>query len=109
MSFYDYPWLRCFRPRLTTIDLPKYELGAKGAQLLLKRISGMHGRSTVQKLEPQLCVRESCGFTLHLRNVDRKAFPDDSQKGKDVELPPHPTLVREKPADHQAAPMPTRD
>src|SRR5207253_10312713 len=80
VSFDDYPWLRCFRPRLTTIELPKYELGAKSAQLLLKRISGMQGRSTVQKLEPQLRVRESCGFTLHLRNVDRKVFPHDSQK-----------------------------
>src|SRR5205814_9349429 len=38
VSFDDYPWLRCFRPRLTTIELPKYELGAKSAQLLLKRI-----------------------------------------------------------------------
>jgi LacI family transcriptional regulator len=27
VSFDDYPWLGCFTPRLTTIELPKYELG----------------------------------------------------------------------------------
>jgi len=82
VSFDDYPWLRCFRPRLTTVDLPKYELGAKAAQLLLERVSGKQGRSTVQKLAPRLCVRESCGFTLHLRNVERKVLSQDSQRSR---------------------------
>jgi LacI family transcriptional regulator len=109
VSFDDYPWLRCFRPRLTTIELPKYELGAKSAQLLFKRISGMQGRSTVQKLEPQLCVRESCGFTRHLRNVDRKVFPLDPRKSKEVEVASRPTLVTEKPADDEPASTLTRD
>jgi len=108
-SFDDYPWLRCFRPRLTTIELPKYELGAKSAQLLLKRISGMQGRTTVQKLEPQLRVRESCGFTLHLRNVDRKVFPHDSQKGKELDVASRPTVIREKLAGDQPGPTLTRD
>ena len=30
----DYPWMDSFSPRLTTIDLPKRELGAAAAQLL---------------------------------------------------------------------------
>jgi LacI family transcriptional regulator len=109
VSFDDYPWLRCFRPRLTTIELPKYELGAKSAQLLLERIAGNQGRPTVQKLAPQLCVRESCGFTLRSRKVEGKAFPDDSQKGKEVEVAPRPTLVRERLADDQPASVRTRD
>lgn len=80
VSFDDYPWLRCFRPRLTTIDLPKYELGAKGAELLLERISDKRGRHTVQKLAPQLRVRESCGFTLRLRDGEQKALSQDAQR-----------------------------
>lgn len=61
-SFDDYPWLRCFRPRLTTIELPKYELGVCSTQTLLERISGKKGRFAVRQLAPQLRVRESCGF-----------------------------------------------
>jgi LacI family transcriptional regulator, galactose operon repressor len=109
VSFDDYPWLRCFRPRLTTIELPKYELGAKSAQLLLERISGKQGRCTVQKLAPQLCVRESCGFTLHLRNVDRKTLLHDSQRSKKVEATARPTLVREKVVGDQEESTPTHD
>ena len=33
----DYPWMDSFSPRLTTIDLPKRELGAAAAQLLVER------------------------------------------------------------------------
>ena len=80
VSFDDYPWLRCFRPRLTTIDLPKYELGTKGAELLLERISDKRGRHTVQKLAPQLRVRESCGFTLRLRDGEQKVLSQDAQR-----------------------------
>ena len=35
----DYPWMDSFSPRLTTIDLPKRELGAAAAQLLVERIA----------------------------------------------------------------------
>jgi LacI family transcriptional regulator len=63
VSFDDYPWLGCFRPRLTTVELPKYEVGAVAAQLLIERIAGKRGRPVCTKLAPQLCVRDSCGFT----------------------------------------------
>jgi LacI family transcriptional regulator len=63
-SFDDYPWLSCFRPRLTTVELPKYEIGATAVQLLLDRISGKDHRRALIKLTPELHVRESCGFTL---------------------------------------------
>jgi hypothetical protein len=74
-SFDDYPWLRYFRPRLTTIELPKYELGVRSTQILLERISGKQGKPTVQRLAPQLCVRESCGFIRTLQTA-RLQFPN---------------------------------
>jgi LacI family transcriptional regulator len=64
VSFDDYPWLGCFRPRLTTIELPKYELGDAAVRLLLERIQGKNGRAETVTLLPQLRVRESCGFML---------------------------------------------
>jgi len=65
VSFDDYPWLGCFRPRLSTIELPKYELGATAVRLLLERLQGKNGRPATITLAPQLRVRESCGFMLH--------------------------------------------
>ena len=67
-SFDDYPWLSCFRPRLTTVELPKYEIGAAAVQMLLDRISGKHTRFALLKLPPELRVRESCGFMLRKRS-----------------------------------------
>jgi len=65
VSFDDYPWLGCFRPRLTTIELPKYELGEMAVRLLLERVEGKRTQPVTVNLMPQLRVRESCGFTLH--------------------------------------------
>ncbi len=62
VSFDDYPWLGCFTPRLTTIELPKYELGEAAVNLLLDRIQGEKGRPRTVTLQPQLRVRDSCGF-----------------------------------------------
>jgi LacI family transcriptional regulator len=70
VSFDDYPWLSCFRPRLTTVELPKYEIGATSVQMLLTRISGQGKRFQIVKLSPELRVRESCGFMLKRRNND---------------------------------------
>ena len=67
-SFDDYPWLRCFRPRLTTIELPKYELGLRSTEMLLERISGKQGKTRIERLAPQLCVRESCGFIRYVQD-----------------------------------------
>ena len=64
VSFDDYPWLSIFHPKLTTIELPKYQLGQQAADLLLDRIAdkGKKVPGIVKKLEPELRVRESCGF-----------------------------------------------
>ena len=69
VSFDDYPWLGCFRPRLTTIELPKYELGETAVRLVLERIEQSNTRVQTVTLLPQLRVRESCGFMLHRRRM----------------------------------------
>jgi LacI family transcriptional regulator len=64
VSFDDYPWLAVFHPRLTTVELPKYQIGFEAAELLLSRIKGMRAPGGIRKLIPELHVRESCGFQL---------------------------------------------
>jgi DNA-binding LacI/PurR family transcriptional regulator len=64
VSFDDYPWLAVFRPRLTTVELPKYQIGFEATELLLKRIKSEPVRGGTLKLAPELHVRESCGFQL---------------------------------------------
>src|ERR1700740_2280479 len=66
VSFDDYPWLSIFRPRLTTVELPKHQLGSEAVELLIRRITGDTSKAVVRKLQPELRVRESCGFALHL-------------------------------------------
>jgi DNA-binding LacI/PurR family transcriptional regulator len=53
-----------FSPRLTTIDLPKRDLGAAAAQLLVERIATRGGRPRTIKLKNAMRVRESCGCGL---------------------------------------------
>lgn len=65
VSFDDYPWLGIFHPKLTTVELPKYQLGYEAAELVLQRIAGNRENVGVRKLQPELRVRESCGFGLH--------------------------------------------
>ncbi len=60
----DHPWLDAFSPRLTTIDLPKRELGSAAAQLLVSRIANRRGRPRIVRLDNALRVRESCGCAL---------------------------------------------
>jgi LacI family transcriptional regulator len=62
VSFDDYPWLGVFRPRLTTVELPKHQLGSEATELLIQRITGDHGKPILKKLSPELRIRESCGF-----------------------------------------------
>jgi LacI family transcriptional regulator len=66
VSFDDYPWLGIFRPRLTTVELPKHQLGSEAAELLIRRIAGDSSKAVLRKLQPELRIRESCGFALHV-------------------------------------------
>ncbi|MGC1384503.1 MAG: LacI family DNA-binding transcriptional regulator, partial [Candidatus Acidiferrales bacterium] len=69
VSFDDYPWLGLYTPRLTTIELPKYELGETAVNFLLDRIQGEKGRPRTVTLQPQLRVRDSCGFLSNARKT----------------------------------------
>ncbi len=64
----DYPWLDSFHPRLTTVNLPKYELGQAGARTLIRRLQPGDEpppkRGQVVTLKTVLCLRESCGYGL---------------------------------------------
>ncbi len=66
VSFDDYPWLGVFQPKLTTVELPKHQLGSEAAELLIERIGGGKKKAVVRKLQPELRIRESCGLALHL-------------------------------------------
>jgi LacI family transcriptional regulator len=64
----DHPWLDSFHPRLTTVNLPKYELGQAAALALMQRLQPggdpPSKRARVMTLKTSLCVRDSCGYTL---------------------------------------------
>jgi LacI family transcriptional regulator len=83
VSFDDYPWLSIFRPRLTTVELPKHQLGSEAAELLVQRISGDRSKAVVRKLPTELRIRESCGFALH---VSRGQPQDPALPGQGTSL-----------------------
>lgn len=53
----DAEWLNVFRPPITTIVQPNYELGAKAAEILLRRIRHPKRPFETVMLKPQLRVR----------------------------------------------------
>ena len=77
VSFDDYPWLGIFRPRLTTVELPKHQLGSEAAELLIRRIAGDTSKPVLKKLQPELRIRESCGFALHVSGT-----PEEKEVGR---------------------------
>jgi LacI family transcriptional regulator len=50
-----------FRPRLTTVNMPVYEMGRTAAELLLRQIEEGQRATPEIKIKGQLFVRESCG------------------------------------------------
>jgi LacI family transcriptional regulator len=72
----DHPWLDAFAPRLTTINLPKYEIGRRAAELLVDAIQPPEGAAKRRALKTitlktALRIRESCGYELR---AQRQAF-----------------------------------
>jgi LacI family transcriptional regulator len=57
----DYPGAEIFRPALTVIAQPAYEMGRRGTQLLIARLHGeiSSAKPIVEVLSPELIVRES--------------------------------------------------
>jgi len=63
----DYPWIDSFSPRLTTVDLPKYELGAQGAKVLIDRLAARDSPPQKLELRSVLTLRDSCGYGLRAK------------------------------------------
>lgn len=66
----DYPWIDSFQPRLTTVDLPKYELGAEGARVLIDRLAARERPPQKLELRSVLTIRDSCGYSLRAKAVE---------------------------------------
>ncbi len=49
----------------------KHQLGSEAAELLIQRIAGSTASAVVRKLQPELRIRESCGFALHILRPQR--------------------------------------
>jgi LacI family transcriptional regulator len=59
---FPFPWSDAFRPHLTTIAQPTYELGRRAAELLVQRLKGSSAMAVERVvLDGQLVVRESSG------------------------------------------------
>jgi LacI family transcriptional regulator len=62
---FPYPWSDAFRPHLTTVAQPTYELGRRAAELLVARLRSdkTHASTSMERvtLEGQLVIRESSG------------------------------------------------
>jgi LacI family transcriptional regulator len=64
-GFDDFPWAAAFRPRLTAVAQPAYEIGREAATLLFDRISGRRTGAPVEMvLKARLVVRDSAGEHL---------------------------------------------
>jgi LacI family transcriptional regulator len=59
VGFNDMPFVDRFRPALTTIRIPEYQIGRRAAQLLLGTIEQPNGRPETILVPPELVVRGS--------------------------------------------------
>jgi LacI family transcriptional regulator len=68
-TFDDLAGDRAFHPRLTVVAQPGYEIGARGATLLMDRIEGkLTKKFSVIRLAPTLVVRESTRGRVPVRS-----------------------------------------
>src|SRR5205807_10468279 len=59
---FPFPWSDAFRPHLTTVAQPTYELGRRAAELLVQRLKGSSSTAAERVvLYGKLVVRESSG------------------------------------------------
>jgi len=73
-TFDDLPYLSAFRPRLTAVAQPAYEIGYSGAELLIKRLEGViTDRKPVKiQLQAELKIRESSLGSSHRLPTGRR-------------------------------------
>jgi LacI family transcriptional regulator len=69
VSFDDFAWAGFFRPPLTTVAQPTYELGRRAIEVLLRRIEDGSAPPERIELPGTLVVRDSCGAHLE-RSLD---------------------------------------
>jgi LacI family transcriptional regulator, repressor for deo operon, udp, cdd, tsx, nupC, and nupG len=60
-----------YEPRITTIEQPKYKIGKKAMDLLLKLMSGEALQKTKFVLKDELIVRESCGARASVQELEK--------------------------------------
>src|SRR4051794_25700034 len=61
-TFDGFPHADLFRPRITTVDQPAFDIGATAMQMLLPRLAGGRvTRSRSVRLKPEITYRDSCG------------------------------------------------
>src|SRR6195256_693394 len=59
---FPFPWSDAFRPHLTTIAQPTYELGRRAAEILVQRLKGSNSKAAERVvLDGKLIVREASG------------------------------------------------
>jgi LacI family transcriptional regulator len=79
---FPFPWSDAFRPHLTTVAQPTYELGRRAAELLVQRLKGSRSMSAERVvLDGKLVVRESSGAVSRPHELRaakrRRAVGDD--------------------------------
>jgi DNA-binding LacI/PurR family transcriptional regulator len=76
---------RIFRPSLTTVTLPLYDMGRASAQILLDLLSGQEEPGAEIKIRGRLIIRESCGAAPELREppivTSLRRRPDTTPSG----------------------------
>jgi LacI family transcriptional regulator len=66
---FPFPWSDAFRPHLTSVAQPTYELGRRAAEMLVRMLNDLSYRTTERVvLEGKLVIRESSG-AVKLRRV----------------------------------------
>jgi len=55
----DTEYSQCIYPRLTSVGMMQYQIGALSAELLMKHILGERTEQQIVRLEPKLIIRES--------------------------------------------------
>ena len=61
VGYNDMPFLERMQPALTTVVIPKYEMGLHATKMLLDNIMGEHRQPVVMRMQPRLIVRNSTG------------------------------------------------
>ena len=61
VSYDDFMWSEFFRPRLTGVEQPKYQIGYQSTEVLLRRLADKQKKREKIVLENRLRIRESCG------------------------------------------------